>query len=117
MHIAHHRKRYDWHGKRLRRAKRRFALLCRRWIERATDDETRCSRLWAASVRAVKMGLWKYPVSKQGPCSRFACYAILRIWCQADGAMNARFGWHNWLHTHGWTACGEESDKFRKKLA
>lgn len=134
-HIAHHRRRHDFHGFKLKHARHRFCVLVRPWIDTATDDETRRARLWAASIRAVQMGLWKYPISKeqrhlpqrmrdQEPlkrvCSRLTCSAILGIWRRIDAPLNPRwdrhsFAWHNWLHDNGWTACGEQSDKFKTK--
>lgn len=116
--IIHHRHRHTFHGKAIRTAKARFAGLVRPWVEAAIDDETRRARLWAASRRAVEMGLWTYPVRKQR--SRETCYAILRLWCKADAPepFDSWFGfrWHNWLHSQGWHPCGDFSDKYAKAV-
>ena len=134
MRLKEHRKQFEYHGDKLKIARKRYALLVRPYVEAATSDEERLKRLWSVSVRAVEIDLWKYPVAKSckssdrkydgAKRSREACYAILARWFLSDKVTDperwrdnwqARFwGKVAWLHKHGWTACGEQSDKYKQ---
>ena len=122
-HIGHHRLRYDYHKERIKRARKRFCLLVRPWIEAAKSDEDRQERLWAASVRAVRMGLWKYPVTKHPPFkSRSACHSILTQWWRSDDPRwrdwaNNWGSWHRWMSSQHWYLPRCLSEKYENRPA
>jgi len=72
---------------RLRRARRLYSIIVRRWVEQARDPAVYRERAYICARRAIAAGLWKMPHE------RMAVFGILGHWRRSD-----HMGWWPWRH-------------------
>lgn len=85
MTIAKDRRKFTASHERLRRARRHYSLLVRRWVEKARDPALFRERAYRCARRAIEAGLWKMPDA------RMAVFGILGHWRRSD-----RMNWWAW---------------------
>lgn len=85
MTIKKDRSGFNRSNARLRRARRHYSLLVRRWVEQARDPAVFRHRAYHCARRAIAAGLWKIPNERE------AVFGILGHWRRHD-----RMSWWPW---------------------